>query len=58
EIINAGWTDTISMARPFICEPDLVLKISEGLGTSVSCTSCLACRAGFAKEGLRCRRDE
>ncbi|MBW1942215.1 MAG: NADH:flavin oxidoreductase [Deltaproteobacteria bacterium] len=58
EIINAGWTDYISMARPFICEPDLVLKISEGRGTSVSCTSCLACRAGFAKEGLRCRRDE
>lgn len=58
EVVKAGWTDFISMARPFICEPDLVQKIAEGRRTSVSCTSCLACRAGFAKEGLRCRRDE
>lgn len=58
EIITAGWTDFISLARPFICEPDLVAKIRAGRWDPVSCIRCDRCRAGFAKEGLRCRRDE
>ncbi len=58
EIITAGWTDFVSLARPFICEPDLVAKIREGRWDPVSCISCDHCRAGFGKEGLRCRRDE
>ena len=58
EVITAGWTDFVSLARPFICEPDLVAKIRAGRWDPVCCTSCDRCRAGMGKEGLRCRRDE
>ena len=58
EIVMAGWVDFVSLARPFICEPDLVVKIRAGRWDPVSCTSCERCRAGFAQEDLRCRRDE
>lgn len=58
EIVTAGWTDFVSLARPFISEPDLVSKIRGGRWDPVSCTSCDRCRTGFAQEGLRCRRDE
>ena len=58
EIITAGWTNFVSLARPFICEPDLVNKIRAGRWNPVSCTSCDRCRVGIGKEGLRCRRDE
>jgi len=58
EIITAGWTDFVSLARPFICEPDLVAKIRAGRWDPVSCISCDRCRTGFGKEGLHCRRDE
>ncbi len=56
EIIAAGWTDFVSLARPFICEPDLVNKIRAGRREPVSCTRDDRCRAGFGREGLRCRR--
>ena len=39
EIIIAGWTDFVSLARPFICEPDLVNKIRTGRWDPVSCTT-------------------
>ncbi len=58
EVITAGWTDFVSLARPFICEPDLVNKIRAGRWDPVSCTTCDHCRAGIGKEGLRCCRDE
>jgi 2,4-dienoyl-CoA reductase-like NADH-dependent reductase (Old Yellow Enzyme family) len=58
EIITSGWTDFVSLARPFICEPDLVNKIRAGCWDPVSCTTCDRCRTGMGKEGLRCRRDE
>jgi 2,4-dienoyl-CoA reductase-like NADH-dependent reductase (Old Yellow Enzyme family) len=58
EIIKAGWTDFVSLARPFICEPDLVNRIREGRWGPVSCARDDRCRAGIGKEGLRCRRDE
>jgi 2,4-dienoyl-CoA reductase-like NADH-dependent reductase (Old Yellow Enzyme family) len=58
EIITAGWTDFVSLARPFICEPDLVNKIRAGRREPVSCTRDDRCRAGFGKEGLRCRRSQ
>jgi 2,4-dienoyl-CoA reductase-like NADH-dependent reductase (Old Yellow Enzyme family) len=58
EIINEGWTDFVSLARPFICEPDLVNKIRAGRWEPVSCTRDDRCRAGMGMEGLRCRRDE
>ena len=58
EIVTAGWNDFVSLARPFICEPDLVAQIRAGRWDPVSCTSCDRCRPGIGKEGLRCRRDE
>lgn len=58
EIIKEGWTDFVSLARPFICEPDLVNKIRDGRWEPVSCTRDDRCRAGIGEEGLRCRRDE
>jgi len=58
EIVTQGWSDFVSLARPFICEPDLVAKIRKGRWDRVSCISCDRCRAGFGKEGLHCRRDE
>ena len=58
EIITSGWTDFVSLARPFICEPDLVNKIRAGRREPVSCTRDDRCRIGMGKEGLRCRRDE
>jgi 2,4-dienoyl-CoA reductase-like NADH-dependent reductase (Old Yellow Enzyme family) len=58
EIIEAGWADFISLARPFICEPDLVEKIRGGRWTPVSCKSCDRCRPGVDRESLCCRRDE
>jgi 2,4-dienoyl-CoA reductase-like NADH-dependent reductase (Old Yellow Enzyme family) len=58
EIIKEGWADFVSLARPFICEPDLVNKIREGRWGPVSCSRDDRCRIGIGKEGLRCRRDE
>jgi 2,4-dienoyl-CoA reductase-like NADH-dependent reductase (Old Yellow Enzyme family) len=58
EIVTAGWTDFVSLARPFICEPNLVNKIRTGRWDPVSCTRDDRCRVGMGKEGLRCRRDE
>jgi 2,4-dienoyl-CoA reductase-like NADH-dependent reductase (Old Yellow Enzyme family) len=58
EIINEGWTDFVSLARPFICEPDLVNKVRAGRREPVSCTRDDRCRVGIGKEGLRCLRDE
>jgi 2,4-dienoyl-CoA reductase-like NADH-dependent reductase (Old Yellow Enzyme family) len=58
EIIKEGWTDFVSLARPFICEPDLVNKIRTGRSEPVSCTRDDRCRTGMYEEGLRCRRDE
>jgi 2,4-dienoyl-CoA reductase-like NADH-dependent reductase (Old Yellow Enzyme family) len=58
EIIKEGWTDFVSLARPFICEPDLVNKIRADRREPVSCTRDDRCRMGMGKEGLRCRRNE
>jgi len=58
EIIREGWTDFVSLARPFICEPDLVNKIRAGHREPVSCTRDDRCRVGMFTEGLRCRRNE
>ena len=58
EVIKERWADFVSLARPFICEPDLVNKIRAGRWKPVSCTRDDRCRVGIGKEGLRCRRDE
>jgi 2,4-dienoyl-CoA reductase-like NADH-dependent reductase (Old Yellow Enzyme family) len=48
--------DVISMSRPFIREPDLVMRLQAGQ-REAGCIRCDACEASevFSKEMLRCR---
>jgi len=48
EAVKNGYTDFISMCRPFIREPYLVKHIREGKVKAASCTSCNKCLAAFA----------
>lgn len=54
EVIDKGFTDMISMSRPFIREPNIVKKFSEGKTDRVACISCNKCLAGVAN-GLKVR---
>ena len=48
EIIEEGYTDFISMCRPFIREPQFVNKIKDGMTEIASCGSCNKCLAAVA----------
>jgi 2,4-dienoyl-CoA reductase-like NADH-dependent reductase (Old Yellow Enzyme family) len=48
EVLKNGFADFISMCRPFIREPNIVKKISEGKVDSVACVSCNKCFAAAA----------
>lgn len=54
-IVDKGLADLVSMSRPFVREPDIVMKLEKGQA-EVTCTSCGACsgRDVFGKEMLRC----
>jgi 2,4-dienoyl-CoA reductase-like NADH-dependent reductase (Old Yellow Enzyme family) len=56
EIVERGDADFIAMARPFIREPDLVLKLAEGRRGPVACTSCNLCLMHESHHSLRCWR--
>jgi 2,4-dienoyl-CoA reductase-like NADH-dependent reductase (Old Yellow Enzyme family) len=43
EVITKGYTDLISMSRPFIREPDIIQKFKQGKADTASCTSCNKC---------------
>jgi 2,4-dienoyl-CoA reductase-like NADH-dependent reductase (Old Yellow Enzyme family) len=43
EILNSGDADMISMSRPFIREPDLLLLWQKGLTQPAACISCNKC---------------
>jgi 2,4-dienoyl-CoA reductase-like NADH-dependent reductase (Old Yellow Enzyme family) len=47
DIISRGYADMISMSRPFIREPSLVRRFSEGKATEASCISCNQCFAAM-----------
>lgn len=51
ELLKAGFADLISMSRPFICEPDLVLRLKSGEAKKARCQSCNLC---FDLEGVKC----
>jgi 2,4-dienoyl-CoA reductase-like NADH-dependent reductase (Old Yellow Enzyme family) len=55
-IVGSGDADFIAMARPFIREPDLVLKLAQGTLESVACTSCNLCLMHESHHALRCWR--
>ena len=50
-LINDGYADMVSMSRPFIREPDLVMKLKSGENEQVSCVSCNRC---FDSSGVKC----
>ena len=55
-ILERGDADFISMARPFIREPDLVRKLEAGRTGPVACVSCNMCLMHEDIHGLRCWR--
>jgi 2,4-dienoyl-CoA reductase-like NADH-dependent reductase (Old Yellow Enzyme family) len=55
-IVGSGDADFVAMARPFIREPDLVLKLADGTRESVACTSCNLCLMHESHHSLRCWR--
>lgn len=55
EIIASGDADIISMSRPFIREPHLVLQWEKSDGTSAKCISCNKCFPILRRgEGMEC----
>ena len=55
KIIRDGTVDTISMCRPLIREPDLILKWEKGSMESAECISCGQCSdPRFRKGGVEC----
>jgi 2,4-dienoyl-CoA reductase-like NADH-dependent reductase (Old Yellow Enzyme family) len=55
KIVKDGEADFLSMARPFIREPDLVKQIQNGRRGFVDCTSCNLC-LNIGVFELRCWR--
>ena len=50
-LISDGYADMISMSRPLIREPDLIMKLKSGESEQVSCVSCNKC---FDPSGVKC----
>lgn len=56
EIIDSGRADFISMARPFIREPDLAIRLANGQQLGAECVSCNICLMHDEHHPLRCWR--
>jgi 2,4-dienoyl-CoA reductase-like NADH-dependent reductase (Old Yellow Enzyme family) len=55
EIVQQGFADFISIARPLLREPFLVKKMMQGKAESASCISCNRCLAAAANQmAVRC----
>ena len=54
--IADGVADFVSLARPFIREPDLVRQIEQGRRGLVNCVSCNICLMHEGVHGLKCWR--
>ncbi|MBN2111281.1 MAG: NADH:flavin oxidoreductase [Methanosarcinaceae archaeon] len=54
KLLEEGYTDMISLCRPFIAEPDLVVKIRKGEIDVVKCVSCNLCSDS---SGIKCNYD-
>ncbi|SRX81618.1 NADH:flavin oxidoreductase [Mycolicibacterium parafortuitum] len=55
-LIAGGRADFVSMARPFIREPDLVNRLATGAQTSPACVSCNICLMHDEHHPLQCWR--
>ncbi|WP_406657180.1 NADH:flavin oxidoreductase [Methanolobus sp. ZRKC2] len=53
-LLEEGYADMISMSRPFVAEPDLVVKIKNGEIDVVKCVSCNLCSDS---SGIKCNYD-
>lgn len=51
KVIEEGGADLISMSRPFIREPDLLLKFKRREKEQADCISCNGC---YSPDGIRC----
>ncbi|MCX7766034.1 MAG: NADH:flavin oxidoreductase [Candidatus Sumerlaeia bacterium] len=51
QIIENGEADLISLSRPLIREPDLILKFQRGEKDRADCISCNGC---YSPDGIRC----
>lgn len=49
-VLTQGYADMVSLSRPFIREPDLVLKFREGAEEA----ECISCNLCFDEGGVRC----
>jgi len=57
-VIDEGFSDFISMCRPFIREPYIVKKFKEGKKDVADCKSCNECLAGIANnKPVRCYKN-
>ncbi len=55
EVLEKGEVDYVSLARPFIREPNLVRRWRQGNTTRARCISCNKCfKPGFKGEGIYC----
>lgn len=57
QILDDGQADIISMCRPFIREPHLLLRWKRGDLTQAGCISCGLCNSKMMEGQLRCRQD-
>lgn len=58
EILNSGDADFLSMARPFVREPDLPNKLMAGRDGVVDCVSCNICLEHDGYDALKCWRKD
>ncbi len=54
KIIEDGSADFVAMARPFIIEPDLVMKFASGKSVESRCINCGYCLLGINRSPVRC----
>jgi 2,4-dienoyl-CoA reductase-like NADH-dependent reductase (Old Yellow Enzyme family) len=51
-LLEQGYADMVSLSRPFIAEPDLVVKLRTGQTEKTKCVSCNLCSDN---SGIRCK---
>jgi 2,4-dienoyl-CoA reductase-like NADH-dependent reductase (Old Yellow Enzyme family) len=52
--VAAGRVDQVSMSRPFIRDPHLVIRFRKG---EVAMSDCISCNRCFDPRGIRCRKE-